>query len=286
MPDDSSSQDASRQAFGDSVPGEVRDEVFRYLHSSPRALEILDDINLSRDSDEDIEIRWAPSGKNLCYEDKIWVDRDQKDARATAVAVGHEISHLQASVSGACADWRTMTRDEYIQVSTDEEINAHAASYVIHLQATRDSGDRLRYRGIEPVAFGDFEKWRSAIPAGEQRTWSDIEELAKDWAEDQYVSGAWVTGTTGKNYHLHFAERYDDLSRGESAETGNTHSSPVLRTVSQAARPWQPGNGARATVGLSPAPSEQPKNYRSCQNSATVPRGAVPRPKSRGKRGR
>ncbi|MGW7519957.1 hypothetical protein ACWGJ2_30700 [Streptomyces sp. NPDC054796] len=251
------------------------------MHSSGRALEILEDINLYRDSTSDIEILWAPPGKDLCYDNKIWVDMAQNDPRNTAVAVGHEISHLMASVTGACADWRSMTREEYVQVSTDEEINAHAASYVIHMQATRESSISQSYRRNKPVAFDDFQNWRRTIPADQQGTWDDIEELAKDWVEDQYRSGAWVMATTGQNYYHHFAQRYDDLRRGRAVETGNTHSSPAMLTVSQAARFYPPGNGVR-NAAASP-PSRNSAGPRSYQGSSPLSRGEVSRPKSPGK---
>jgi len=257
----------------DHVSDQVQNEIYRYLHSSDRALNILDDITVSQDSAGDIEILWGPSGNNLCWDNKIYVDKDESNPRKTAVAVGHEVTHLLA-VSGTTGDWRTMTRDEYVQVMTDEEINAHAAAYVIHMQAILAGID---YRGIEPVAYADFENWRMTIPAEQQGTWDEIEELAKDWVEDQYRSGAWVTGTTRQNYYDHFAERYDSLWRGEAVDSGNVHSYPVTWTVAEATRSSMLQR-SRNTVLPSPQQSGGSRIHR---ESSTISRGGVPSPKGR-----
>ena len=92
----------------------------------------------------------------------------------------------------------------------DDEINAHAAGYVAHMQ--------LRTVGAEPQGFSAFQTHLRATDAEalRLRDWARIEALARTWVRGQYRTGApgWRTSNTDENYFDYWGAAWDRAHPG------------------------------------------------------------------------
>jgi hypothetical protein len=192
----------TRRPVGGTVPADVRAQVFDPMSGSPRAQTILGAIRRLR-GDLAFPVRWSSRG-TYHQTGEIWIDRTWTLAQ-NIVAVQHEITHLHTYLSGGAANITTMTRQEFVNAQMVDEINAHAAGYVTHLQ--------LGTTGAEPQGFSAFRAHltRTAPEVLRTRNYARIEELAKTWVEARYRAGdpGWRTSNTDENYYTYWGNAWD-----------------------------------------------------------------------------
>jgi hypothetical protein len=192
----------TRRPVAGTVPADIRAQVFDPMQRSPRAQTILAEIRRLR-GDLNFPVKWSSRG-TYHQSGEIWLDRTWTLAQ-NIVAVQHEITHLHTFLSGGAANVTTMTRETYVNAKMADEINAHAAGYVTHLQ--------LGTTGAEPQGFSAFRTHltRTAAAVLRDRNYARIEELARTWVEARYRAGdpGWRTSNTDENYYTYWGKAWD-----------------------------------------------------------------------------
>ena len=192
----------TRRPVGGAVPAAERAQVFDPLQRSPRAQTIMAEIRRIR-GDLAFPVRWSSRG-TYQVSGEIWLDRTWTTAQ-NIVAVQHEITHLLTQLSGGAPNIATMTRDAYVAAQMVDEINAHAAGYVVHLQ--------LATAGAEPQGFAAFRTFLTSNHAAvlRRRDYAQIETLARTWVEARYRAGdpGWRTSNTDENYYTYWGKAWD-----------------------------------------------------------------------------
>jgi hypothetical protein len=197
----------TRRPVGGTVPADFRAQVFDPLSGSARAQTILNAIRRIR-GDLAFPVRWSSRG-TYHQTGEIWLDRTWTLAQ-NIVAVEHEITHLHTFLSGAAANITTMGREEFVNAKMVDEVNAHSAGYVAHMQ--------LGTAGAEPQGFTAFRTHlNTTAPAVlRERNYARIEGLAKTWVEARYRAGdpGWRTSNTDENYYTYWRNAWDRAHPG------------------------------------------------------------------------
>ncbi len=198
--DDPAEMEKTR-AVGSDVDADTRKKAMDGLAAAPRSKEILDDIKKLR-GDLAFPMKWSNQGtfhgagtisldRNTNYED--WF-----------AGMAHEIVHLHTFLAGKAADIKTMTREDFVKAKMEDEINAHAASYVALMQSGKETAPAKGYAEFRTHL-------KTALPdALKNKDWPAIETSAKKWLEERYKTDAsWTTSNTHENYYDYWGKAWD-----------------------------------------------------------------------------
>jgi hypothetical protein len=198
--DDPAELEKSRPVGGD-VDADTRKKAMDELEAAPRSKAILDDIKKLR-GDLAFAMKWSNQG-TFHSAGSISLDRNKNYANWFA-GMAHEIVHLHTFLAGKAADIKTMTREDFVKAKMDDEINAHAASYVALLQSGKETAPAKGYAEFRAYLAKDAAK------ALTDKDWTEIERLAKAWLETRYKTDAsWTTSNTHENYYDYWGKAWD-----------------------------------------------------------------------------
>jgi hypothetical protein len=202
---DGSITDAAEMAKARPVDGAVdadtRKKVMDSLAATPRTKTLLDDIEKLR-KDLNFDMKWSNQG-TYHGSGAIWLDRN-RNYETWRAGLAHELVHLHTFLSGNAANITTMTREAFVKAKMDDEINAHATSYVYLLQQDKKTAPAKGYAEFRAHLEKDHAKTIT------DKNWSEVERLAKVWLEDKYKNDAsWQTSNTHENYYDYWGKAWD-----------------------------------------------------------------------------
>jgi hypothetical protein len=97
-----------------------------------------------------------------------------------------------------------MSRADFVKAKMDDEINAHATSYVALLQQDAKTAPAKGYGDFRAHLEKDHAKTLT------DKDWAEVERLAKLWLEDKYKNDAsWKTSNTQENYYDYWGKAWD-----------------------------------------------------------------------------
>jgi hypothetical protein len=192
---------AKERPVDGAVDADTRKKVMDTLDSTPRTKTVLDEIKKLR-GDLNFSMKWSNQG-TYHGTGAIWLDRNKnyEDWRA---GLAHELVHLHTFLSGNAADIKSMTRENFVKAKMDDEINAHATSYVALLQQDKKSAPAKGYAEFRAHLEKDHAKTLT------DKDWAAAERLARVWLEDKYKNDAsWQTSNTNENYYDYWGKAWD-----------------------------------------------------------------------------
>lgn len=196
---------------GGAVPSEVREALYTDLRGSARAAWLLDEIESTR-GDLDFSLTWSDKG-TFHRGGKVYLRRTS-DPTTWFASMAHELVHLLTYVSGDAADVRAMDRDTFVSTKMADEINGQALSYVATLQTGRDKGGAYFSKFYAHLQDQHPEMLVSeADEEADQANWAAIEDIAREWLEDQYKNHL-VTNNTKENYYEYWGNYWDRVNGG------------------------------------------------------------------------
>ena len=111
----------------------------------------------------------------------IKLDRTGNEAEWVE-SMSHELVHLCTFLAGRAADVHAMGREEFVTAKMDDEINAHAVSYVTQLQMGKATSTPAGYDEFAAL----FRRRHARTLAAED--WTAIEALARTFVTGKYDS--------------------------------------------------------------------------------------------------
>jgi hypothetical protein len=198
--DDAAEMDKSRPIDG-AVDADTRKKVMDTLEATPRTKTLLDDIKKLR-GDLNFDMKWSNRG-TYHGSGAVWLDRNM-NYETWRAGLAHELVHLHTFLSGAAADITKMSRADFVKAKMDDEINAHATSYVALLQQDKKTAPAMGFAEFRASLEKDHAKTLT------DKDWPEVERLAKAWLEDKYKNDAnWTTSNTHENYYDYWGKAWD-----------------------------------------------------------------------------
>lgn len=184
---------------GDAIPAELRTRLMERLRASAEMQSVFAEIRTGR-GNLDFAVKWSSRG-NYHSAGEIYLDLNGNE-EAWLSSMAHELVHLSTFVCGRAADVATNTREEFVRLKMEDEINAQATQYVTLLQLANTTA--------RPAGYQDFRAHLASDHAAvlTNESWSEIERLAKVWLEDKYRN-EWTTSNTGENYYTYWGNHWD-----------------------------------------------------------------------------
>lgn len=192
-------EDEPARRAGEAIPAELRTRLMERLRASSEVQSVLEEIRTGR-GNLDFAIKWSSRG-NYHSAGEIYLDLN-RDEEAWVPSLAHELVHLATFVCGRAADVATNTREEFVRLKMEDEINAQATQYVALLQMGNTTA--------RPAGYQDFRAHLASDHAAAltDENWGEIERLAKVWLEDKYRN-EWTTSNTGENYYTYWGNYWD-----------------------------------------------------------------------------
>jgi hypothetical protein len=195
--------DEAERRAGDAIPAELRARLFERLRGSAEIQCVLEEIRGAR-GNLDFAIKWSSRG-SYHRTGEIHLDLNGDEESWTS-SLAHELVHLSTYVRGRAADVNANTREEFVRLKMEDEINSQATQYVALLQMGNETA--------APAGYQEFRRHLRSDHAEllENERWSRIKEIARAWLEDKYRN-EWVTSNTGVNYYEYWGSAWDRQHR-------------------------------------------------------------------------
>lgn len=192
-------EEATREA-GEDIPASDRAAIFERLAGSSEFQGYLQRVEAAR-GDTNFPIKWSTRG-GYFSNGSIYINRED-ELEGWAKTVAHEIVHLVWDAEGNSADVETQSREDFVDTTMTEEIEAQTATYITLLQI----GDLTN---TTAAGFQDFLAMLQADHAEllENQDWDAIRELAGPFLEDKYRN-EWVGSSSGLNYYEKWGAHWD-----------------------------------------------------------------------------
>ncbi|GAB4569274.1 MAG: hypothetical protein Tsb0020_23370 [Haliangiales bacterium] len=191
--------DAAGPTAGDEISAEIRERLMARLAAAPASQETLEAIEAAR-GDLGFSIKWSARG-GYHRSGTIWIDlNDSEDEWFSTLA--HETVHLRVFLEGREANVSEQERDDYVSTRMENEIEAHATTYIVLLQAGELTSTETGFQQFLAFLRSDHAE------ALENEQWAAIKDLAKPWLEQKYRD-EWVGSATGRNYYEKWGDHWD-----------------------------------------------------------------------------
>jgi hypothetical protein len=195
--------DEAERRAGEAIPAELRARLFERLRASTEIQAVLEEIRGAR-GNLSFAIKWSSRG-SYHRNGEIHLDLNGDEESWTA-SLAHELVHLSTFVCGRAADVNANTREEFVRLKMEDEINSQATQYIALLQMGNETATPAGYQEFRTHLRGDHAE----LLANER--WSRIKEIARAWLEDKYRN-EWVTSNTGVNYYEYWGSFWDRQHR-------------------------------------------------------------------------
>jgi hypothetical protein len=207
-PGDGSEDLDTTRPVGGVVPNDVRTKILDELKAAPASKETLDAIDKAGKGT--FPMKWSKKGT---YHSKgeVWIDRAKSDD-ALVSGVAHEIVHLRTFVEGKAADVSKDSREDFVAKKMDDEINAHATSYVTLLQLGKLSNPAAGYDEFVKKLEKDTPDVLTKIKDSKQRSsvdWGPVKTSAEAFVKAKYET-EWVGSKSGENYYEKWGRVWDE----------------------------------------------------------------------------
>ena len=186
---------------GDDVPADVRTKLIDKLKGIPRSKETLDAIEKA--GKMDFPLKWSDAG-TFHIAGAIHL-RSTSTEDSWIASMSHELVHLQTFVEGKAADATKQGKEEFVKAKMDDEIKAHAATYLTLLQSGGSAG---------AAGFADFKTFveKDHKAALDAKKWSELDAIARTWLADKYKN-VFTTNNTKENYYVYWGNHWDKANR-------------------------------------------------------------------------
>jgi len=196
-PEGGGTTQAPERKSGDAVPNDVRTGLIDKLKAIPRSKETLDAIEKA--GKLDFPLKWSDTG-TFHSAGSIFLRTTSTEASWIA-SMAHELVHLQTFVEGKAADAKKQGRDEFVKAKMDDEINAHAATYLTLLQSGGTAG-AAGFSEFKALVEKDHKAQLDA------KKWSELDTIAKSYLTKKYKE-EFKTNNTSENYYEYWGKHWD-----------------------------------------------------------------------------
>lgn len=187
---------------GDDVPKDIRTKVMDKLKAIPRSKETIDAIEKA--GKLDFPLKWSDAG--TFHRTGTVFLRTTSTEDSWVADLAHELVHLQTFVEGKAADAKKQGREEFVKAKMDDEINAHAATYLTLLQSGGGSAGAAGYSEFKALVDKDHK----ALLDGKK--WSELDAIAKTFLQKKYKE-EFKTNNTKENYYDYWGNHWDKTNK-------------------------------------------------------------------------
>jgi hypothetical protein len=226
------------------IDSETNNAIFAYMRSSERGAALLNTINQSGNQ---LTFRWGSTDSH--FQGVIHINRSH-DIRSIPPIASHEIVHAYAYFNGTAARCDTMQRNDFIRTSVEEEVGAHAMSYLVHWQARSDLPPQALYE-----EFRGYMRRRHASEWNNRNDWRPVGQRAKNFVR-LYIDRGELSPAPGIPSSTYYASAYDSYWRQNGyAAAANPN---FLRVPVRAVRPVSQDGLSRRSGSRAPRRSTPP----------------------------